>query len=79
MSTHEYTSVHTMTSEQFCYWLQGYFEMYNPTIIPEQATTIIKDHLSLVFKKETPDRGVKMILMEDAKEKIDPVHLCLTC
>ena len=42
-----------MTSEQFTYWLQGHCEM-NPTRMPTEAQwEMIKDHLNLVFKKET--------------------------
>lgn len=45
-----------MTSEQFTYWLQGYFEIQGAAgqgINPKKAK-IIEDHLKLVFKKETP-------------------------
>jgi hypothetical protein len=48
-----------MTSEQFCYWLQGYFEL-NVGKLPDlgrlQAATI-RDHLNLVFNKVTPKAG----------------------
>lgn len=45
-----------MTPENFTYWLQGFFEVQNPSILGEVQTQIIKDHLALVFKKETPNR-----------------------
>lgn len=45
-----------MTSEQFTYWLQGFFEINDPKTIDEKQTQIIKDHLALVFNKVTPDR-----------------------
>lgn len=44
-----------MTPEQFCYWLQGYAEMGSPAPNEEQWQ-VIKDHLKLAFKKETPQR-----------------------
>jgi len=47
-----------MTAEQFTYWLQGYFEINDPDRISPMETKIIKDHLALVFKKETPIRTV---------------------
>lgn len=47
-----------MTAEQFTYWLQGYFEINDPDRINPMETKIIKDHLALVFKKETPIRTV---------------------
>ena len=41
-----------MNAIDFCYWLQGHFEL-NPDIsmTPEQ-TKLIKNHLNLVFKHE---------------------------
>lgn len=50
-----------MTTEQFCYWLQGYFEIndVSPDKIDYLSHTqvqVIKDHLKLVFNKATPDR-----------------------
>jgi hypothetical protein len=44
-----------MSPENFCYWLQGFIEIENPMNIGENQTKIIKDHLQLVFKKETPN------------------------
>jgi len=46
-----------MTPENFCYWLQGYIELENPGKISAEKTQVIKDHLNLVFKKETPVRN----------------------
>jgi hypothetical protein len=43
-----------MTPENFCYWLQGIFEVGQPKTLDEFETQIIKNHLELVFKKETP-------------------------
>lgn len=43
-----------MTPENFCYWLQGYFEISSSDMIGKTQKQIIKDHLDLVFKKETP-------------------------
>lgn len=42
-----------MTSRDFCYWLQGFFEL---TQVPEglsvEQTKMIRAHLNLVFKHE---------------------------
>lgn len=46
-----------MTPEQFTYWLQGFIEMENPKTLSLRQTKVIKDHLNLVFKKETPKRN----------------------
>ena len=46
-----------MSAVEFAYWLQGFFEISEPNEIKElneTQTRIIKDHLQLVFKKETP-------------------------
>ena len=42
-----------MTTEQFTYWLQGYFELSGATTLNEQQVRIIKEHIALVLKKET--------------------------
>jgi len=41
-----------MTSRDFAYWLQGYFEVSNPKEIGEKETDLIKRHLAMVFKHE---------------------------
>jgi hypothetical protein len=46
-----------MTPEQFCYWLQGFFEVGHAdgsAIGPQQAKAI-RAHLEKVFTKTTPD------------------------
>jgi hypothetical protein len=43
-----------MTSREFCYWLQGYFELHQggyEGLNPEQTATV-RRHLALVFKHE---------------------------
>jgi hypothetical protein len=44
-----------MNAEQFCYWLQGVFEVTDPKTLNEKQVAIIKEHLGLVFKKETTE------------------------
>ena len=58
-----------MTHEQFCYWLQGYFEIKNPDSMTKQEIQIIKDHLQLVFEKVTPNRV-------EAALPVAPVRRC---
>lgn len=41
-----------MKSTEFCYWLQGLFELSNPQELNLQQTTAIKAHLAMVFKHE---------------------------
>ncbi len=41
-----------MTSRDFAYWLQGYFEVSGATAIDAAATDLIKRHLNMVFVHE---------------------------
>lgn len=46
-----------MTSRDFCYWLQGFFEIHSATsneelVLTPQQVKIIERHLALVFKHE---------------------------
>lgn len=44
-----------MTSRDFCYWLQGFFEIngiQNANVLYPQQVNIIQNHLNLVFKHE---------------------------
>lgn len=41
-----------MNTIDFCYWLQGYFEVSGEAEINKDQVKIIKNHLNLVFKHE---------------------------
>lgn len=41
-----------MTSVNFCYWLQGYFEVAKPETIDKAQVELIQKHLSMVFAYE---------------------------
>lgn len=58
-----------MTSRDFCYWLQGYFELDgNIGEIGPETTKKIKNHLAMVFKHEIdPSFGDKKIQDELSK------------
>ena len=43
-----------MKPENFCYWLQGFVEISNTKTLSENEWLIVKDHLNLVFNKQTP-------------------------
>lgn len=48
-----------MDATNFVYWLQGYAELaVNQNFITDVQWPIVKDHLNLVLKKETPERLV---------------------
>lgn len=55
-----------MESEQFCYWLQGFFELSSSPNMSPQQVQIVKNHLALVFEKVTPE-----VEVEDAIEEFD--------
>jgi hypothetical protein len=42
-----------MNSQEFAYWLQGFFELTNQKTLNETQVQIIKEHLDLVFEKTT--------------------------
>lgn len=64
-----------MTPRDFCYWLQGFFEINNPMTIDPIELDIIKDHLKLVFQKETPDRSISGPLLGIQKEVFDEKYV----
>ena len=41
-----------MTSRDFCFWLQGFFELGNEKYLDELQTNMVKKHLSMVFIHE---------------------------
>lgn len=60
-----------MTSRDFCYWLQGHFELNGTDagMTPKQAA-LVQKHLSLVFIHEIdPSAGD-----EDMQAKLNEVH-----
>lgn len=65
-----------MNFEQFTYWLQGAIELGGVKEFNEQQTTIIQDHLNVVFNKITPNRnlytGPKLGVGIDPNFAIDP-------
>lgn len=41
-----------MTSRDFCYWLQGLFELSDPKALDERQTDLLRRHLAMVFLHE---------------------------
>jgi len=58
-----------MKSVEFCYWLQGLFEVAEPTSLNEKQTEIIKRHLNLVFIHEIDE-----MYPPEQKEALDAAH-----
>lgn len=42
-----------MTPQDFCYWLQGVFEVADPAVLDHKQVEIVKKHLALVFANVT--------------------------
>ena len=59
-----------MTSRDFCYWLQGFFELKDTEGVTSEQATIIKKHLALVFKHEI-DPGMGD---ENHQKLLDDIH-----
>jgi hypothetical protein len=58
-----------MTSRDFCYWLQGYFELTAPSSLTTRQAEIVKNHLAMVFKHEI-DPGLGDLSHVDELKKI---------
>lgn len=65
-----------MTSRDFCYWLQGFYEIAGTDTISESQSKMIRRHLNLVFKHEIdpsmPDPTGELQAIHDGK--ILPFH-----
>lgn len=54
-----------MSERDFIYWLQGALEIMDPKQLDEKQIQVIKDHIALVLKKETPTRIGQFVIKED--------------
>lgn len=70
-----------MKSVEFCYWLQGVFELANPQTLDAAQTDLIKRHLSMVFHHEIdPSYGAQQVQqalqkLHDKPAEHDPLKL----
>lgn len=58
-----------MKSVEFCYWLQGMFELQKPKNLNAEQTEAIKKHLALVFKHE-----IDPSYPEDQQQELNRIH-----
>lgn len=59
-----------MTSRDFVYFLQGLFELSNPTTLDAKQVDLIRRHLALVFKHEIdPSAGPP-----EHQKELDAIH-----
>lgn len=59
-----------MTSRDFCFWLQGFFELTGEVGMSKEQTETVQRHLSLVFTHEIDPSmgGVKV------QDKLNSLH-----
>lgn len=59
-----------MTSRDFCFWLQGFFEVGDPKTLTKEQLDLVKRHLNLVFIHEIdPSMGGK-----EQQNKLNEIH-----
>jgi hypothetical protein len=58
-----------MKSTEFCYWLQGLFELGKPTQLDAEQTRLIKAHLDMVFVHE-----IDPSYPEGQQKKLNDIH-----
>ena len=58
-----------MTSRDFAYWLQGYFELTESPTLNEKQTQLVKAHLAMVFIHE-----IDPSFPEDQQEPLNQAH-----
>jgi len=59
-----------MTSRDFCYWLQGYFEISGVTELNSKQVDVLKNHLNMVFAHEIdPSFGDQKV-----QDKLNSLH-----
>lgn len=63
-----------MKSVEFCYWLQGLFELGNPTTLNAEQTDLVKRHLAMVFHHEIdPSYGkLSQVALDAIHEPLKP-------
>jgi hypothetical protein len=59
-----------MTSRDFVYWLQGFFEISETNTLTERQVKMIKAHLNLVFKHEIDPSNLEGLSPEEVAEYV---------
>lgn len=55
-----------MRTSEFCYWLQGFFELSGDEKLTDDQVKVIKNHLNLVFAHDLDPKQVK--------DKLQQIH-----
>jgi len=63
-----------MNSRDFCFWLQGYFEISGKSDMSSEQVDMVKRHLALVFKHEIdPSLGGNVIELQTIHDGKPPL------
>lgn len=65
-----------MTEVEFCYFLQGFFELDNPKVIDSLQLTIIKEYLNKIDINKNMTNDIKTNLNNLAWLSDDPLIRC---
>lgn len=70
-----------MKSVEFCYWLQGLFELGKPETLNAEQTELIKKHLAMVFVHEIdpsyPDKQKPVLNhLHNPSDPLRPTYRC---
>lgn len=58
-----------MKATEFCYWLQGMFELTEVKSLDEQQTDLIRRHLAMAFKHDIDQRPSK-----EEQQTLNTIH-----
>ena len=62
-----------MTSRDFAYWLQGFFELSNSKTLSDEQVDLVKKHLEMVFRHEIdPSFGKDLSDLQKIHEGTSP-------
>jgi hypothetical protein len=56
-----------VTYRDFCFWMQGFFELADPKFLTAEQVELVKRHLNMVFVHERPTNITKSIDGSTAK------------
>lgn len=68
-----------MTSRDFCFWLQGFFELSNEKYLDEKQTNLVKQHLAMVFVHEIDPSMPNKKLDQIHAAEINPSNAIMRC
>lgn len=63
-----------MKPEEFCYWLQGFFELSEATTLSGKQIEMIKNHLNLVFFHSIDPKATEGMTKEEAAKKQEKLY-----